>query len=971
MSEYFVETSGNDSAGGKTAQTAWKTLKHALDTAEPDSVINLGFGEFPEALRIKKNVTLRGQGKLSVIKCPVDLPYNPNETSYSLPPPKYNAPETLTQTPLILVAGPIKVRFENLKVSALIEGFNQHGTGIVTSDSGARLEIESCRILEFRHVFIFVLNGELLISNSKIATELNLGSDLGITAAYDTKAVFANSDIGGKMDHSIDLFHDSFAEVTHCTLRGATVFYGNCIRMFNKSRAVVSHNNIIGQPLSSEAGENQSAIFMWDDSSADVNNNLITGFSKAFKFNNSSTARVWNNAITNNYNYAVDYSFSATEEQQPDFGGGFQGSPGENLFEGNGEKTGFDVQLAGKGGTCFARFNRWPTGNGKPRTTVSPNQVINDPLPAPFFDYLPVMGIEPEPLDAALLVDQSGSMLEENKWTSAKAAVDVFSSAFTHTHCSEDVLRLGLLTFAETQTGDTQVWKKVEALNPQDTKVASLIKTEPKSAYRTPIGSGLSASQSLLDAAGPVPGDGSERRKYIFLLSDGKSNAGPEPASVYETFKGKINVYSIGFGDDSIDPEMISEISNATMGDYVLTKTTDNLDLKRFFLNSLSLPLGVQVVVNTRASGLTTFPVNAGEDKMLVLIGWEDPSLKLHFDLKAPGGTLLTPDSHPADVTFRAEAGETFSSYTIPKPASGDWVLTNIRQQNGGPAPEVCKFVALDPVLVAQFWLDRGPSHMGRTIRLNARLLEDDAPLETAEVRVKITTPKTGVGMLLVKYLSALPNLPARISAQLPQGRILQRSDLLHHYRRSRTDKRLPTATEKATLKLLRAPEGSGKSTGIFQVDFTPEKEGTYTFEFVAEGKSKTGASFRRTYTVSKYVSFAADPWKTLVTVMPDLTVDPRGQGVKAYLLTFIPIAANGDRMGPLASSKLSVRSNGRIVDARIQDNMDGSYTARVSLQPGETVSRLGIYVGGIKVPVAQQPHGPGGCLSLLRRLWK
>jgi hypothetical protein len=439
---------------------------------------------------------------------------------------------------------------------------------------------------------------------------------------------------------------------------------------------------------------------------------------------------------------------------------------------------------------------------------------------------------------------------------------------------------------------------------------------------------------------------------------------------VYETFKGKINVYSIGFGDDSIDPEMISDISNATLGDYVLTKTTDNLDLKRFFLNSLALPLNVQIVVNTRAPGLTTFPVNAGEGKMLVLIGWEDSSLKLHFDLKAPDGTMLTPGSHPADVIFRAEAGETFSSYTIPKPASGNWVLTNIRQQNGGPAPEVCKFVALDPVLLAQFWLDKGPSHMGRTIRLNARLLEDDAPLGTAEVEVKITGPKISIGALLVKYLSKQPNLPKRISAQLPQGRALQRSDILHHYRRSRTDKLLPTASKKIALKLLKPPTEMASSTGIFQAEFTPEKEGTYTFEFIAKGNSRTGAPFRRTYTISKYISFAAAPEKTFVALAPDFT-DWSRRDVKAYKLTMIPVAANGDRMGPFASSKFSVRSGSRVIDSIIQDNMDGSYSMRFVLQPGETISGLSIYIGGVKIPVATESHGPGGCLSLLRLLWR
>ena len=91
---------------------------------------------------------------------------------------------------------------------------------------------------------------------------------------------------------------------------------------------------------------------------------------------------------------------------------------------------------------------------------------------------------------------------------------------------------------------------------------------------------------------------------------------------------------------------------------------------------------------------------------------------------------------------------------------------------------------------------------------------------------------------------------------------------------------------------------------------------------------------------------------------------------MNAYKLSFIPIAANGDIMGPFASSKLMVRVNGRVIDSPIQDNMDGSYTTRAVHQPGETASGLGIYIGGVKIPVSRKPHGPRGRFSLLR-FWR
>jgi hypothetical protein len=84
--------------------------------------------------------------------------------------------------------------------------------------------------------------------------------------------------------------------------------------------------------------------------------------------------------------------------------------------------------------------------------------------------------------------------------------------------------------------------------------------------------------------------------------------------------------------------------------------------------------------------------------------------------------------------------------------------------------------------------------------------------------------------MLLVRYLSTQSNLPARISAQLPHGRALQRSDVLQHYRCSRTDKLLLTPDGIVTLKMLKQPSEADGATGIFQADFTPEKEGDLYF---------------------------------------------------------------------------------------------------------------------------------------------
>ena len=173
-------------------------------------------------------------------------------------------------------------------------------------------------------------------------------------------------------------------------------------------------------------------------------------------------------------------------------------------------------------------------------------------MPKPVFDFLPFKQIpQPEPLDSMLLLDQSGSMLEEGKWDAAKSAVNVFSTALAKINCNNSDLKLGLMTFAQTETESTHLWKPLAALPSNPAHFADGL-TEPQSDWMTPLGKGLLEAKKQLE---PLT-DG--RRKYIFLLSDGKSNTGTSPILVYPSFNQLINVYSVGFGDDSIDPEMLS-----------------------------------------------------------------------------------------------------------------------------------------------------------------------------------------------------------------------------------------------------------------------------------------------------------------------------------------------------------------------------------------------------------------------------
>lgn len=58
--DYYVAVSGSYDSNGLTWNEAWPTITHALDIVPPGNVINIGAGEYPEALIITNAITLSG-----------------------------------------------------------------------------------------------------------------------------------------------------------------------------------------------------------------------------------------------------------------------------------------------------------------------------------------------------------------------------------------------------------------------------------------------------------------------------------------------------------------------------------------------------------------------------------------------------------------------------------------------------------------------------------------------------------------------------------------------------------------------------------------------------------------------------------------------------------------------------------------------------------------------------------------------
>jgi len=911
MTTYYVESTGSDSVGDGSVANPWRTVGHSVGTVPAGSTIQVGAGEFVEAFYVDKDVTIVGIGRVDTVL-------------------RFSQPANEFQ-PVLEIRGAIKVRLERLRIDGAYGFFLFNRNGLFATDGGAAIEIENCAIEGFFNFYVEVVETTLAVSNSQIGREPAYQNDIGIRM-WDSTATITNTSIGGQVDHCIDLRGTSYAEIIHCALNGSDGSNNHGIRMLDSSVALIGYNTIVGKGASTVGFDQgiQAGIFLNDDAVAAIFNNDISAFAVGLRHTSRGSSRVWGNRITNNFDWGIEcFEYAQATAFQPDLGGGRHGSPGQNVIKDNGAAGGNDIKLQGSG-TLFARFNDWGTTNPAEIEARAP-VATSGPWGPAILDFLPVYGTpDLVPLDSVLLLDCSGSMLAEQKWNSATDGVRRLTTILREIACNVETLRLGLVTFAYTGSDMTNVPRPLSALPADPTEMTSGL-TPPQPQWMTPLGQGLDTARNALGSLD----DG--RRKFIFLLSDGKNNFGPDPATIYPGFEGRINVYSIGYGDDAIDPDMLSEISAGTFGDYNLTGSTDKLQLHTFLLNILPNPMNIGLVLNTTDGAVSSFPINEGESKMLVFLGWADASITLNFDLQNPNGTTYTPTDLPGGVAYRQANGLSSASYVVDNPLGGDWKIANIQREGGGTVPETVRFVAVDPRVIGQFWMDREPKWVGKPFRLGARLLEAGIPIEKAEITVDVMAPRQATGELASSHAKAFPdwlkNLQKSKSLVAQDFRKALLQDYLHHQKL----KALPSAGTRIKLRP-RSPSNTlelptiGKPpvempdfeppAGLYEAKYTPTVEGTHTFRITARSRTAKDSPILRTYTIGTYVHFKADPNRTEVAVVP---IGTWRDHYRRFRVSVTPRSSAGDRLGPFRGEHITFRvDNARFIGAVDDDGIGG-----------------------------------------------
>jgi len=263
----------------------------------------------------------------------------------------------------------------------------------------------------------------------------------------------------------------------------------------------------------------------------------------------------------------------------------------------------------------------------------------------------------PEPpvtVDVVLIIDSSGSMLDNDPAGLRKEAAKVF----VDTMVNNDMV--SIVDF----DGGTRVAYPLQAVTDDRSAVKAAINTIDSSGS-TNIGAGLQTGYNqLLSSPNTNP-------KAAVLLTDGQGNYNNQ-ANLYKDQGWP--VFTIGLSS-SADEQLLRAIANETGGQYFAL--TDPNQLIQVYFAIQSAISGSDVIVTTdltMSQGQTeTVPVtlSANQNTGNFVVTW--PGSRVDTKLIDPTGRVITPDTALSDPYVYHAKGPTYEVYRISYPMPGEW----------------------------------------------------------------------------------------------------------------------------------------------------------------------------------------------------------------------------------------------------------------------------------------------------------
>lgn len=615
-----------------------------------------------------------------------------------------------------------------------------------------------------------------------------------------------------------------------------------------------------------------------------------------------------------------------------------------------GSISGFDYAGGSSGSALFdieGKLVGGPLSNGSGcNVSYAPIATIKAALANP-----PAPGV---PLDVVIVFDRSGSMASgappvgRSKLQEAQDAASLFVQLVREGAGD----RLGMVTFSSIAAVPTSLGlaaaKKGELVGPPPftTGDVGAITADGSTSIGAGLGIGLLAF-----------GSGSANARAMLLLTDGLQNTEPMVEEI-EGSLGATTLNVIGFGSDAdIDGPLLSRVAREHGGQF--TRALDGLALRKFF------GLSFGNIFEAGALGDPEFLLRAGqaesephkfsvcgEERITLILGWDDPATPLRAHIRMPNGQLIS------ERRIRPVRGRTWVFWKIPLPhqdeRDGTWSFIVDRLPTGGEF--------LPPGDVRYFFLvvcSGGPKlvHLGGPRRVYTGdpldalvgLHYSNATSPRAEVKLIIKAPTVALGQLVINagLLKPTTSVDAVGGFHITLQSIARGSGGV-----------LPVSMSTISVPLFddgAHDDGAMEPDGIYNnrlKDLT-RVEGTYEFRAVAtfgEGCTATREAFW-----AVHVEPAIDPERSEVK-FGDFTDRPDG---RHGILIIKPRDPYGNPLGPGRGDRFTVSPiPGVKVEGKVKDLGDGGYGVGIVWDPSVSPSPGVVVSQADRDPVTMTPTG-------------
>jgi DNA-binding beta-propeller fold protein YncE len=284
-------------------------------------------------------------------------------------------------------------------------------------------------------------------------------------------------------------------------------------------------------------------------------------------------------------------------------------------------------------------------------------------------------GIMPALVDACLVVDRSGSMIQSAGTQPKMNALKTASKLFVDLARADQGDRIGVVDFDDVATLDMALTPVTDSgPNSRAAARSAIDALQPRGA--TSIGGGMEQARGSFAAAGSA-------RKAMLVVTDGMENTGPfvkggqptDPHIDLNQYAG-ITIYTVGLGLGSeVDLGVLASLASTFRGSFYLTENRW-LTLPKFFIEIFSdtidefVTLDPEFELDGPNPWETDIDLGTPDHIVTIAVYWQNPAVALRLELVAPNGRVLTAASPTVDPRIRFVSAPGYSFFRFPLPLS-------------------------------------------------------------------------------------------------------------------------------------------------------------------------------------------------------------------------------------------------------------------------------------------------------------